>query len=106
MVNNIEIWKDIQGYEGFYQVSNPGRIRSLDRTITDSIGRKRLYKGRILKPMIDGSGYFEALLYKGTNRKPSHIHRLVAQAFLPNPQKNYHVLIILMKTNRITRYQI
>ena len=94
MINNIEIWKDIQGYEGFYQVSNLGRIRSLDRTITDSIGRKRLYKGRILKQMIDGSGYFEVLLYKETNRKPLHIQI----------SKNCHVLIILMKTNRIMRY--
>lgn len=87
MNNNTEVWKDVQGYEGLYQVSNLGRVRSLDRTIIDSIGRKRLYKGKLLKPIIDNHGYFEVLLYKGTNRKPPHIHRLVAQTFLPNPKK-------------------
>lgn len=87
MNNNTEVWKNVQGYEGFYQVSNLGRVRSLDRTIIDSIGRNRLYKGKLLKPIIDSHGYFEVRLCKGTNRKPPHIHRLVAQAFLPNPKK-------------------
>lgn len=44
-----EIWRDIKGYEGLYQVSNLGRVKSLERTVIDKIGRKRLYKERILR---------------------------------------------------------
>lgn len=44
-----EIWKDIQRYEGFYQVSNTGKIRSCDRTIVDSVGRRHFYNGQVLK---------------------------------------------------------
>lgn len=67
-----EVWKDIKGYEGLYQVSNLGRVLSIRNN-------------RILKPYSDkaGKGYYYIHLKRGKNSK---IHRLVAQAFLPNPE--------------------
>ena len=85
MNNSKEIWKDIQGYEGLYQVSNLGNVRSVDRTIVDSLGREHPYKGQILKPMLVAHGYLEVNLSKGDKRKPVNIHRLVAKEFIPNP---------------------
>jgi len=73
-----EIWKDIKGYEGLYQVSNYGRVRGL---IT-SQGRR---KG-ILKPY-DHDGYKRINLYKNKKVKKYYVHRLVAQAFISNPNK-------------------
>ena len=85
MNNSKEIWKDIQGYEGYYQVSSMGSVRSCDRTIIDSVGRSHSYNGQILTPMTVAGGYLEVNLSKGDKRKPVHVHRLVAEAFIPNP---------------------
>ncbi len=81
----MEVWKDIPGYEGFYQASSFGRIRSVDRTIqcADSI---RTYKGRILKPDKKKNGYLEVALNKQGNRKQHLVHRLVAITFIDNPK--------------------
>ena len=80
-----EIWRPIKGYEGWYEVSSYGRVRSLDRVIIHSDGRKRLFKGRILKPKKYQNGYLFCDLCKNGQMKNVIIHRLVAQAFLPNP---------------------
>lgn len=76
----IEIWKDIEDYEGIYQVSNLGRV-------------KRVTSGRILKGNKDRKGYLLVGLYKHSIRCSKQIHRLVAQAFIPNtenkPQVNH-----------------
>lgn len=77
-----EIWKDITGFEGMYQVSNQGRVRSLDRTITMKNGGTRFCKGKVLKPTVNSSGYLHLGLGKGVYQ---YVHRLVAQEFLPNP---------------------
>lgn len=78
-----EEWRDIAGYEGYYQVSNQGRVRSLDRAVKR--GKSTLtVRGRILKPSI-GSHYLQVTLSKGNKLKPSRIHRLVAAAFVSNP---------------------
>ena len=74
-----EVWKDIDGYEGLYQISNQGRVKSL--------ARNEKYCKRsetILKTFMCGSGYQEVILRNKTERKPKLIHRLVAQAFIPN----------------------
>ena len=71
-----EIWKDIKGYEG-YQVSNFGNVRSLNYNKTKKI--------KILIPSLDNYGYNYLLLYKNSKRKHFTVHRLVAQAFIPNP---------------------
>ena len=75
-----EIWKDIEGYEG-YQVSNLGRVKSLDRIDSNN----HPLKGVILKPYISNSGYLLVGLYKQQKRDRKLLHRLVAEAFIPNP---------------------
>lgn len=76
----MEEWKDIAGFEGMYQVSNMGQVRSLDRL--DSRGYK--YKGRTVKPSTS-KGYQYAHLCKLSKYTTISIHRLVALAFIPNP---------------------
>ena len=76
-----EIWKSVPGYEGLYEVSNTGRVRSVDRYVVDSLGNRRFYKGKVLSPGKDRCGYLFLVLQ---GRRFS-IHRLVAQAFIPNP---------------------
>lgn len=79
----MEKWKDIEGFEGYYQVSTYGRVKSLSRT---SIRRGRTYpqKESILKMQINQ--YPSVMLQKEGNKRRVNIHRLVAHAFIPNPQ--------------------
>lgn len=81
----MEIWKDIKGFEGQYQVSNFGRIRSLDRYVIGKSKSKYLKKGKIMKLDVNSKGYCNICLHK--NAKPVYVgvHRLVAEAFIPNP---------------------
>ncbi|AKA61524.1 HNH homing endonuclease [Bacillus phage Stahl] len=75
-----EIWKDIEGYEGYYQVSDYGRIRSLTRVI-----KGKTYKSRIMKPKVNSYGYHMiTLTNKEQIRKNHAIHRLVAFSFIKN----------------------
>lgn len=71
-----EYWRDIVGYEGLYQVSNWGRVRSLARNGT---------KGKILKPRLRSDGYLQVSLCKDGKQLNKKVHRLVAEAFLDNP---------------------
>ena len=75
-----ELWKDIEGYEGLYQISNYGRIKSL-KFKNNVCERKRVL---IMKPNLR-NGYFVINLRKNTKRKNFQVHRLVAQAFIKNP---------------------
>ena len=81
----VEEWKDIEGYEGLYQVSNLGRVRSLDKYVKGNGGKLYFKKGGTLKPGVDGGGYFYVVLSKDRVCKTMMVHRLVAEAFLPNP---------------------
>ena len=82
-----EEWRDIKGYEGLYQVSNMGRVKSLERTIIRKNGSEQHRKERILKPRKDGHGYLRVNLSNGRgNKKDSKIHRLVCEAFQKNPE--------------------
>lgn len=79
-----EIWRDIKDFEGIYQVSNLGRVRSLARWIKRKDGKTIYRKGRILKPQT-GSGYQTVYFRVGNKQKWFYVHRLVAEAFIPNP---------------------
>ena len=81
MKENTEIWKPVVGYEELYEVSNFGRVRSLDRIDSNN----HPLKGVILKPYISNSGYLLVGLYKQQKRDRKLLHRLVAEAFIPNP---------------------
>lgn len=77
---NIEFWKPIIGYEGLYEVSNLGRVKSLNYNNTNQEG--------MLKPSYQSDGYLNITLCKFGKAKRYRIHRLVAEAFIPNPN-NY-----------------
>ena len=77
----MEEWKEIPGYEGLYEVSSYGKVRSLDRY--DS--RNCFRKGKVLSPVKDKDGYLAVFLSCNGKQKTIRIHRLVAKAFLPNP---------------------
>lgn len=82
-----EIWKDVIGYEGLYQISNLGRIKSLTRKVQCK-GGQRTTKGKILKPFQTRNPYLCIDLRQHQTHKTKFIHRLVAEAFIPNPN-NY-----------------
>lgn len=81
----MEVWKDIEGYEGLYQVSSYGQVRSLDRIVNSQWGLKSSRKGRTLKWVVDKRGYAKVSLSKEGKIFPTYVHRIVAQAFIPNP---------------------
>lgn len=81
-----EIWKDVVGYEGYYQISNLGRVKRLARESVDSMGRNMFYKEIILKIQISHqTGYPYVNLSKNGEVKSETIHTLIADAFIPNP---------------------
>lgn len=88
-MNNTEIWKDIEGYEGLYQVSNLGRVKSLPK----QHGRRYWNNEFILKQNKSNNGYVCVILQKNKIKYRKSIHRLVASAFIPNfenkPQINH-----------------
>lgn len=87
----FEIWKDIESYEGLYQISNFGRVRSLDVWLRNSLnGTKRLKKGKLVSLTDNGRGYKIASL-SNLGRKNHYIHRLVAKHFIDNKNKHNEV---------------
>jgi hypothetical protein len=74
------MWKDIEGYEGLYQISDKGEVKSLPKE-----HRYGLKTEKILKPKIDKDGYYGVSLCKNGKSKSKKIHRLVAQMFINNP---------------------
>ena len=86
-----EVWKPVVGLEGLYEVSNKGRVRSVDRDIIRSDGRVQHKKGVVLKQFITNKGYPYVMVNKGYKQHLKTVHRLVAQAFIPNPS-NYPVV--------------
>lgn len=79
-----ETWKPIKGYEGLYEVSNLGNVRSVDRYVMNG-NRYCLLKGKPRKPYFISTGYLRVKLFNGQGKKYL-IHRLVAEAFIPNPK--------------------
>lgn len=92
--HTVEIWRAIQDYEGLYEVSNWGRVRSVGRYIesVNQFGKFVKYlNGKVLRQTLGGRGYLEVDFYKNGVREPKKVHRLVAEAFLPN-QNGYTVV--------------
>ena len=85
-----EIWKDINGFEGYYQVSNLGRIKSLSREIYNGKGYYTSTEKILLGHMIT-KGYMQVELKKDNKRYLKLIHCLVAEAFIPNPENKPQV---------------
>lgn len=85
-----EIWRPVVGYEGLYEVSNLGRVRSMGHYVTQNgncgTPFTRFYKGRIIHATCSHNGYEALTLSNGSKRESKSVHRLVAEAFIPNPE--------------------
>ena len=95
-----EIWKDVAGYEGLYQVSNMGRVKTLDKAIKTSFG-KRMSKEKILSPIIQKSGYAHIGLWRDKKCKQSCVHRLVAYAFCINTDPSTKIQVNHINENKL-----
>ena len=84
----MEEWRAIKGYEGLYEISNMGRIKSLKRVIKNTKGYNREFPEVIRNP-INVHGYLYCNLYKENREKRFAIHRLVAEAFLSNEEEKH-----------------
>lgn len=80
-----EEWRPVVGYEGHYEVSSRGRVRSQDWDVVRKDGTSFRKKGRVLRPHLSKRGYLAVALHKSGRQQTRTVHRLVAQAFIPNP---------------------
>ena len=80
-----EEWKAVPGFEGWYEVSSLGKIRSVDRVVNYKDSSKAQKKGKILRPKVGKHGYLEVILVMNGCRKTFRVHRLVATSFIANP---------------------
>jgi hypothetical protein len=93
-----EVYKDVLDYEGFYQVSNLGNVKSLERKVPFKNSFKKL-KERILKPSKDGRGYYKVSLAKNGINKTKLVHQLVAVAFLNHKPDGYKIVVDHIDSN-------
>ena len=96
-----EIWKDIPGYEGIYQCSNLGSIKSLERYVKHSNGGLRIVNDRILKQNITLCGYKYIWLHNDGSRKSCRIHKLVAICFFNHKPDGYLVCVDHIDGNKL-----
>jgi hypothetical protein len=80
------IWKDVPSYEGYYQVSSCGLVKSVQRIVKYRENHSGLRKERILKSNVTKGGYVHATICINKENKTVKVHRLVALAFIPNPE--------------------
>lgn len=103
-----EVWKDIPGFEGYYQASTLGKVRSVDRYVkyknTDGVA---LRKGKMLSPKISNKGYLETTLMKEGKNYYKRIHQLIAATFLPNPNgyKSINHINEIKTDNRVSNLE-
>lgn len=92
---NQEIWKSVDGYEGFYEVSSHGRVKSLKRTVPceSSYSGFINLKEKILKPSTDKVGRRTVVLSIKNKRQTKHVHKLVAVAFLDHKPNGYELVV-------------
>lgn len=86
----MEIWKPVVGYEGLYEVSSEGRVKSVFRTVPSKKGGSRTVPEKI-KSFAEVNGYFVCPLYRNNKERRFMVHRLVAEAFIPNPEQKAEV---------------
>lgn len=86
-----ERWKPIEGFEEFYEVSDHGRVRKIKQITVNRYGSSYSYKTKVLKGFKNNQGYWQVTLKAGEKRENPLIHRLVARAFIPNPE-NYPIV--------------
>lgn len=105
-----EIWKAIPGYEGIYEASTLGNIRSLDRAIVCKNGKKLPRKGCIIKPNIDSNGYLKFDLRNAGKRKAGYVHKIIAITFLNHKPNGFETVInhkdFNTKNNRLDNLEI
>jgi len=82
----MELYREIQGYKGLYEVSNYGNVRSLSRQTLGRWGKMKTSPGRVMKSSLTNAGYLRVDLCVNGSHKHYSVHRLVAQAFVPNPK--------------------
>lgn len=86
-----EVWRDVKGYKGLYQISSKGRLKSLSRPVRHARGGFRVTKQRIIEPRKGKRGYFVFTLSKEGQSSQRYAHRLIAIAFIPNPEGKPHI---------------
>ena len=98
---NQEIWKDIPGYIAYYQASNTGKVRSVDRSFKDKRGYHHNWKGKELSPCKDRKGYLIVALTKNSKSRTYPIHKLVAMSFLNHKPCGMKLVIDHIDDNRL-----
>lgn len=86
-----EIWKDVPSYEGLYQASNMGRIRSVNRSLLTKSGVWKNYPGVLLKLTPNYHGRYTVALFKNSQHKATTVHRVICLTFIPNPENKREV---------------
>lgn len=86
-----EIWKDIIGWEGLYQISTHQRVKSMAKIIICKDGKIKNYKEKILTPVHDSHGYMVHGLCRDNKLTGKKLHRLMMEAFVPNPENKPHI---------------
>jgi hypothetical protein len=105
----MEIWKDVKGHEGCYQVSNFGNIKSLERKVKHPKGGLKIIKEKLLNKILDNHGYYNVHLSKENIKKIKRIHVLVAETFLNHVVNRVNVIDHINNNtldNRVENLQI
>lgn len=100
MDGSKEVWRDIKGYEGLYQVSNFGRVKALTKRTKTWNGYKT-WAEKIIHPIIQRSGYAHVGLWRNQKCKQSRLHRLVAEAFCQNADKENKTIVNHINENKL-----
>ena len=87
----MEIWKDVKGYEGLYQVSNLGNVKGLERKVKNKNGYRTVKPDKI--KMYIHNNYYIVNLYKGSKQKTNSVHQLVAESFLNHTRQGHKLLV-------------
>lgn len=106
----MEIWKDVKGYEGLYQVSSLGRIKSLERKVRNTKNSFRVVEEKILKTLLINSGYLTVPLSNKQIVKRRTVHQLVAESFLDHKPNGLNMVVnhknFDKKDNRISNLEV